>query len=125
MAAATAVDFFTHNREGHLRRTDVRNRHFCARVDWVMSPSPGDTLVCCVKRTVPRQNIIFVPPQVEDPGTVKATHSIFTAVNPLPRRHPKCGQLKHHGGGFTAVPWKKLAVAADKAGKTRAARTGM
>ncbi|MJT65582.1 hypothetical protein DO956_10050 [Salmonella enterica subsp. enterica] len=25
-----------------------------ARVDWVMSPSPGDALFCCVKRAVPR-----------------------------------------------------------------------
>ncbi|AUV40143.1 hypothetical protein C2U50_27240 [Klebsiella pneumoniae] len=24
-----------------------------ARVDWVMSPSPGDALVSCVKRAVP------------------------------------------------------------------------
>ncbi|AYL71166.1 hypothetical protein CUC51_10750 [Citrobacter freundii] len=30
------------------------NRHPLARVDWVMSPSPGDALFCCVKRAVPR-----------------------------------------------------------------------
>jgi hypothetical protein len=39
-------NFSIHNTEEHLRLT-------AARVDWVMSPSPGDALVCCVKRAVP------------------------------------------------------------------------
>ncbi|AVE69438.1 hypothetical protein CEP66_24625 [Citrobacter koseri] len=30
------------------------NRLTPARAGWVMSPSPGDALVCCVKRAVPR-----------------------------------------------------------------------
>ncbi|PLM44948.1 hypothetical protein CWN28_19360 [Klebsiella pneumoniae] len=45
-AAATADGFSIHNTEEHLRLT-------AARVDWVMSPSPGDALVSCVKRAVP------------------------------------------------------------------------
>jgi hypothetical protein len=32
-----------HNTGEHLRLS-------AARVDWVMSPSPGDALVCCVKK---------------------------------------------------------------------------
>ncbi|EDV7134714.1 hypothetical protein AA324_004642, partial [Salmonella enterica subsp. enterica] len=28
------------------------------RVDWVMSPSRGDALFCCVKRSASRQNTV-------------------------------------------------------------------
>ncbi|QFY18004.1 hypothetical protein C2D63_15575 [Klebsiella pneumoniae] len=45
-AAATAGAFSIHNTQEHLRLQS-------ARVDWVMSPSPGDALVSCVKRAVP------------------------------------------------------------------------
>ncbi|MGV4222900.1 hypothetical protein, partial [Citrobacter freundii] len=40
--------FSIHNREGHLHWSAAcRDRFLFARVDWVMSPSPGDALFCC------------------------------------------------------------------------------
>ena len=36
-----------------------------------MSPSPGDALVCCVKRAVP---------ETRETGTAKTTHSIINEV---------------------------------------------
>lgn len=34
------------------------------RMDWVMGPSSGDALVCCVKRVVPDTSISQAPPRL-------------------------------------------------------------
>lgn len=46
-----------------------------------MSPSPGDALVCFVKKGGTEVEHYLRPPfcQVEDPGTVKTTHSFLTS----------------------------------------------
>ena len=46
-----------------------------------MSPSPGDALLCCVKRAVIHQNVIlFLLWIVENWITAKTTHSIINEV---------------------------------------------
>ncbi|EDO3523161.1 hypothetical protein C0X58_05835 [Salmonella enterica] len=45
------------------------------RVDWVMSPSRGDALFCCVKRSASRQNTVAFLLLLEEPDADKTTHS--------------------------------------------------
>lgn len=75
-AAATAWLVSPHNTEEHLRLGDT------ARMDWVMSPSPGDALVCCVKKCGVLTGSVPTPPKT----TQLALFSCGPVFSPLQAR---------------------------------------
>ncbi|EAA7364704.1 hypothetical protein F6B61_10055 [Salmonella enterica] len=67
MAVATASWF--------LHKTEKSTCCNSFRVDWVMSPSRGDALFCCVKRSASRQNTVAFLLLLEEPDADKTSHS--------------------------------------------------